>query len=242
MKNMKQPGIFLFLLSLATTLSFAQAKVLLLPTIHSLHKSNDLYTYDSLKRIVQRANSDVIIVEIRSMDVNADTNYLSKNYPYEMWMMRYWFPQATIEGFDWLGKELEGKPIPAAYWQQQSEIKKLERQLDKDSVYGRKFSACQQYTQKRLPILKNKSLHGILRSEDGLLIQNYYDCMKQQLEGSIYQKLPDFYMERNRQMEIRLKSILQKYPDKTVVVLTGDDHYPYLLEYLKKAKIQLLEP
>jgi hypothetical protein len=25
-------------------------------------------------------------------------------------------------------------------------------------------------------------------------------------------------------------------------VLTGDDHYPYLLEYLKTAKIQLLEP
>jgi hypothetical protein len=49
-------------------------------------------------------------------------------------------------------------------------------------------------------------------------------------------------MERNRQMEIRLKSILQKYPDKTVVVLTGDDHYPYLLEYFKKTKIQLLEP
>lgn len=238
---MRQKSIFFFLLSVVVMGAFAQSKVVLIPTIHSLHKSNDLYTYDSLKAVAKRINPDVIVVEIRSIEVNGDTNYLKKNYPYEMWMMRYWFPQATIEGFDWLGKELEGKPIPAAYWQEQSEIKRLERQLDKDSVYGRKFSACQQYTQKRLPILKNKSLHGILRSEDGLLVKNYYDCMKQQLKGSIYQKLPDFYMERNRQMDIRLKSILQKYPDKMVVVLTGDDHYPYLLEYLKEAKIQLLE-
>lgn len=185
---------------------------------------------------------DVIAVEIRDRDVRADTNYLKKNYPYEMWMMRYWFPNTTIEGFDWLGEELESKSIPENYWQQQSRIKKLEKQLDEDSVYEKKFSTCDHYAEERLAILKSKSLSEMLKSNDAELVRNYYKCMKQQLAGSIYETLPDFYTERNRQMELRLKALVQKYPNKKIVVLTGDDHYPYLSDYLKTLKVKLLKP
>ncbi|HYK54919.1 MAG TPA: hypothetical protein VEV15_00445, partial [Flavisolibacter sp.] len=70
---------------------FAQTKVCLIPTLHGLHKTNKLYNYDSLKATVARLHPDVIAVEIRAEDVASDTAYLKKNYPYEMWMMRYWF-------------------------------------------------------------------------------------------------------------------------------------------------------
>jgi len=235
-------GILLILVNLFLATAFAQTKVILIPTIHSLHKSNAQYNYDSLKRFVERLNPDVIAVEIRDIDLNADTNYLKRNYPYEMWMMRYWFTGKIIEGFDWLGEELEGKPVPERYWQEQSQIKRLEKELDEDSNYGKKLQNCIGYTKERLKILSKYTLTGILASKDDSLIRSYYDCMEQQLSGSRYQQLPRFYDKRNKKMETRLHSIIQKHQNKVIVILTGDDHYPYLLDYLKTTEVQLSKP
>lgn len=237
----KRSGLVV-LISVLALAAFGQTKVVLIPTIHGLHRTNHQYNFDSLKTIVKKINPDVIAVEIRSIEVGADTNYLKKNYPYEMWMMPYWFPEATIEGFDWLGDELEGKPIPERYWQEQSKIKKLEQQLDKDTVYGKKFEDCLGYTKERLEILSKSSLKQILSSNDAFFVMKYYNCMKQQLSGSIYEQLPNFYNQRNNEMKSRLESLIQKHQDKKIVVLTGDDHYPYLLEYLKTTDVQLLNP
>lgn len=221
---------------------FGQTKVCLIPTLHGLHKTNNLYNYDSLKANVARLHPDVIAVEIRAEDAASDTTYLKKNYPYEMWMMRYWFSSAAMEGFDWLGSELEGKPIPERYWQDQFRIKALERLLDTDSVYASRLSRCRSYTDERMNILKSNSLKNILRSSDAILTKVYYDCLNLQLQGSDFAELTDFYTERNKKLGERLGAILEKYPGKTVVVLTGDDHYPYLLEYLRKQNIVLLKP
>jgi hypothetical protein len=232
---------FLILVSLLAAAAFSQTQVVLIPTIHGLHRTNRQYNYDSLKAIVKQINPDVIAVEIRSIEVNADTNYLKKNYPYEMWMMRYWFPQTHIEGFDWLGDDLEGRQIPERYWQEQSNIKRLEQQLDKDSIYSKKFGDCNRYTRKRLEILGKNALKEILNSDDAFFVINYYECMQQQLSGSIYEQLPNFYNRRNKEMETRLNAIIQKHQNKKIIVLTGDDHYPYLLEYLKTTGVQLLK-
>lgn len=235
---MKKRSRIFILFCLAAVVASGQTKISLIPTIHSLHKNNSLYNYDSVRAIVSRLKPDVIVVELRAMDISSDTNYLKKNYPYEMWMMRYWFPKKTIEGYDWLGEDLEGKPIPEKYWQEQSTIKKLERQLEQDSIYSKRFDACRHYAGQRLPLLKNKSLPEILKSSDSELIRNYYDCMKEQLNRSLYKELPDFYSERNRQMESGLSTIIKKHRGKTIVVLTGDDHYPCLLDYLKTLKVE----
>ncbi len=222
--------------------ALAQTKVCLIPTLHGLHKSNHRYNYDSLKTAVARLHPDVVAVEIRTEDIASDTAYLKKNYPYEMWMMRYWFPTATIAGFDWLGEELEGKPIPEGYWKEQSRIKALEQLLQGDTVYTTRLKRCQGYVDERLTILKNNSLKGILRSSDAILTKVYYDCLNLQLQGSDYAELPRFYAERNKKMQQRLAALLEQYPGKTLVVLTGDDHYPYLLEYLRRQQVTLLQP
>jgi len=224
------------------TATFSQTKVYLIPTLHGLHKTNEKYNYDSLRSIIGRSHPDVIAVEIRAEDVKEDTAYIKKNYPYEMWMMRYWFPSTMIEGFDWLGTELEGKHMPDNYWRNQSRIKALERLLDMDTVYSNRLKRCRIYTDDRLAILKTQPLAGILKSSDAILTKLYYDCMNLQLRGSNYEELTDFYTTRNKMMQERLQGLTEQHQGKTIVILTGDDHYPYLLESLRKQKLIIAQP
>jgi hypothetical protein len=219
--------------------AFSQTKVYLIPTLHGLHKTNQQYNYDTIKAVVVRLNPDVIAVEIRPEDVKEDSSYLKSNYPFEMWMMPHWFAATTIEGFDWLGAELENKPIPPRYWQDQSRTKYLQRRLDLDSVYTARLKSCQLYTNDRMAILNSQSLKGIIASNDALLIKEYYNCLQLQLRGSDYEELTAFYTMRNKKMMTRLDALFQKHSGKTIVVLMGDDHYPYLLEHLKKSNVTI---
>lgn len=224
------------------TNGFSQTRVCLLPALHGLHKANPRYSYDSLRAIIGSIQPDVIAVEIRPEDISADTAYLKRNYPFEMWMMRYWFPLAALEGFDWLGAELEGKPVPDRYWKEQSGIKSLERSLDADTVYASRLAPCQAFVEERLAILKTQSLPAILQSRDAALVKAYYDCLDIGLKESRYAALTGFYTERNKRMSGRLGALIRKHPNKTIVVLTGDDHYPFLRDYLLKQGIALLQP
>ena len=222
--------------------AFSQARVMLLPTLHGLHKSNTQYNYDSLRNMVGRLSPDVIVVEIRAEDVGADTTYLKMNYPFEMWMMRYWFPALTIEGFDWLGSDIEGKAIPRDYWKNISQVKKLERELGADTIYSKELEACDQYVKLRMEILRTSSLQDILASRDAMFTRKYYECIEEQLKGSNYEGLTRFYDQRNQNMMKRISGIIKKHEGRTIVILTGDDHYPYLLEHLRKLNIVLLYP
>lgn len=222
--------------------AFSQTTVYLIPSLHGLHKTNVRYNYDSVRATIARLRPDVIAVEIRNEDLTADTAYLKQNYPYEMWMMRYWFPATAIEGFDWLGAELEGQPIPARYWQDRSRIKALQKLLSLDTAYSRKLAACQLYNDQRMAILNNSTLKELLQSNDAILIKAYYDCLTQYLRGSEYEALTTFYDSRNQQMMQRLQAILALHPGKRIVVLTGDDHVPYLRTFLSRQGVTLKQP
>jgi hypothetical protein len=223
--------------------TFAQTKVYLLPTLHRMHATNIQYNYDTLQAIVARIQPDVVAVELRPEDEGADTAYLRQNYPYEMWMMRYWQPAGIIKGFDWLGTELEGRPIPTRYWQDHSRIKALQQLLASDTAYSKKLEACTLYTNQRMPVLQSGSLHNILQGNDALLVRAYYDCLNSRLRGTDYEELPHFYQQRDRRLQQNVLSIINSNTGKTIVVLTGVDHYTYMLDALKKAPgIMLLQP
>lgn len=237
-----RPILFLLLLLITgSTFTFAQTKVYLVPVVHGMHKNNVLYTYDSVKAIVERTGADVIAVEIRPEDIGRDSNYLKKNYPYEMWMMPHWFAQKTVEGFDWLGEDIENSPIPEAYWQQGSQAKRLQSLLSKDSLYTARLKSCNLYTTERIKILSALSLKEILASNDAILTKEYYNCLEQHLRGSDFEYLTQFYTRRNQKMMQNLDVLAGKHKGKTIVVLTGADHYPYLLDHLKKTGMQVMK-
>jgi hypothetical protein len=221
------------------SVTHAQTKVYLVPVLHGLHKTNYFYPYDSVKAVVARTGADVVAVEMRPEDMAQDSSYLKGNYPYEMWMMPHWFGQKTIEGFDWLGQDIEGKPIPPRYWQEVSTIKKLQARLNSDAAYTAQLKSCQLYADERMRVLSTQSLKAILASNDAILTKEYYNCLEQRLRGSDYEELTQFYNRRNQKMMTHLNGLLEKHKGKTITVVTGADHYPYLLEHLNKRGVQV---
>jgi hypothetical protein len=208
--------------------STLQKKVYFIPSLHGIHQTNQSYSYDSLKQLINHFNPEIIAVEIRQEDMDGDSLYLSKNYPYEMRMMKYWFPNTKIVGFDWLGDDIEGKPIPNNYWKDISFIKKAERELQADSLYSAKCSACDTFRKQRIELLKDSSLKDILKSKDSQLTRQFYECLAEQLNGSKYENILKFYDQRNEQILINIEKIIRKNRNKTIVIVTGDDHYIYL--------------
>jgi hypothetical protein len=85
-------------------------------------------------------------------------------------------------------------------------------------------------------------LNEILSSEDDILVRAYYDCLQGQYQTTTYKSITDFYQLRNKKMMQRLDCIIQKYPGKRIVVLTGADHRPFLVEHLHKSGIRTLVP
>ncbi len=233
--------LFLLLSVMTTAICFSQTRVLLLPVLHGLHKTNTAYNYDSLKNIVNRFQPGIVAVEIRSFDLAGDSSYLKKNYPLEMWMSPYWFPGKEIVGYDWLGEDLEGRMIPEGYWKNESQVKELERQLNRDSLYSARFVPCGKIVEERLSLLKSGTVAEIMK-KDGAAVKAYYTCLKSQLKGSAYESLVKFYDERNERMKMNIGKLLADAPGTTVVILTGADHYPYLLDYLRTLNIELLQP
>lgn len=206
----------------------SQTKLYLIPALHGFHKQNNNYTYDSLRLQISRLKPDIIAVEIRKTDMPEDTSYLKKNYPFEMWMMPYWFPGIKMEGFDWLGNDIEGKRIPENYWIDISSIKKAERELSNDLQFSLRCQKCDSLNTERIEILKNSSLNEILNSKDAILCNQYHDCISAILTGSAYELIPKFNRERNNRILENIIEIKDRNPGKTIVVVTGDDHYVYI--------------
>jgi hypothetical protein len=107
-------------------------------------------------------------------------------------------------------------------------MKKLERELAQDSTLVKLCAVCDSIGMKRLGILKDKSLKEIIESNDSQLCDQFYSCYSTFLKDSKYEFLPYFNDERNRRILLNIKAIIAKEESKTIVVITGDDHYVYL--------------
>lgn len=230
--------IFLLVSLLLLSCKTANKNIYMLPTLHSIHKINANYDYRQLKETVAEINPDIIAVEIRAEDISQDSLYLKKNYPYEMWMMKKWFPAKKIVGFDWLGSDIEGQLIPSNYWKEISPIKKYEKELAEDSVYSTKKAKCEHFSTERLPILKTNSLAELLKSKDAQLTSDFYNCLNESLQGSIHQRVPDFYAKRNDEILENIRNIISENKNKKILFLTGDDHYIFLKDKIEHRTIQ----
>lgn len=205
--------------------------ILLVPSLHGLHQTNKRYNYDSLQRIIRRFRPDIIAVEIRNEDLDADTFYLQKNYPAEMYRMRYWFPKTLILGIDWVGADIEGRAIPDRYWKEISLIRQYEKLLREDTAMAARCRRCDSLYMERMLLLQNLSLPQLLASQDAALTSAYYRCMEEQLRGSIHRRVLDFYEERNEKILKNIRTILRFHKKQRIVIVTGDDHYFFLKPY-----------
>lgn len=223
----------LLILSCQTTkkMSNYESDVYFIPTIHKFHITNPKYSYDSVRAIVQRINPDVIAVEIRDIDIDEDTTVLNNTYPHEFVMIKKYFPNKKIVGFDWWSKDIEttkASDLPQNYFQNMPKAKQS-KLLENDSINRKKMMICMQYQKERAPIIQKMSLKQTLASNDGALVKSYYDCLKMQLEGTpYYDSFVKASEERNLMMLKNIKRIIGENKHKRILILTGDDHFQLL--------------
>jgi hypothetical protein len=209
-------------------------EIFIVPALHHIHKINTNYNYDSLKTIVKRLKPDVLLVGIRPEDIAMDTAYLKRNYPIEMWAMKLWFPNHIIEGIDWLGKDIAGKPIPNNYWKDFSLLKKWEKALEMDTAMQKNLLNCESFAAERIPTLKEGTFLEIVNGDDEKNSLSYYQCLERIFFGTIHSRLSDFYKQRNISLaENIVKSINENGKGRYVIVI-GADHIPFIKMYLFK--------
>lgn len=217
---------------LAPSIAAAPTEVLVLPTIHAFHAKNERYTYDMVYRLIEAAKPDYVGVEIRSEDMALGRDYLLKNYPHEMVeVAQQWGARAF--GFDWLGDDIAGKPLPDDWWESSSPIKHLERKLGSDRAYRSK--ALDAVREGRLEMVRTAAPESFNDGRYDALNETFYSLTATLVLGSKYQPIADFYADRDRNIDENIAAFIKAHPGKRVVIVTGADHRGALLRYLQTA-------
>ncbi|WP_296720677.1 hypothetical protein [Erythrobacter sp.] len=208
--------------------------VMVIATLHSAHADNPRYSYDDLYTIVRAFAPDAVGVEIRDEDMHRDANYLAANYPLEMReLARDYGSGAT--GLDWLGHDLEGRAIPVDYWREQSEIKRLQRDLSKrPDLRSPQVEAAQRQQQQ---IIQSATAASLNDGRYDKATREYYHALSVELRDTPLAPLSAFYAERDRQIARNasrvIKSLLdRKSPETRVVFVVGADHRAFLIDAL----------
>lgn len=225
--------LFLVVLLGATANAAEQrTEVMVVATMHHLHAKSSTYSYDDLYALVRKVKPDYVGVEIRAEDLNADPAYLARNYPREMIeTARTWAPNAF--GFDWLGDEVAGAPVPADWWAKNSLVKKLEHELDADPAFQSK--ELEALDAARMAILAQATSASLNDGRYDASNDAFYELNRKLLNGSKYQAISDFYAERDRHIDENITAFIKAHPGKRIVILTGADHRSMLVRYLKMA-------
>ncbi len=205
-------------------------RVTVIATIHGLHSRSVGYSYEALYALLNKLKPDFVGVEIRQEDLGRDSGYLASMYPKEMIDTAKAYG-TRVFGFDWLGDDVAGRPVPSDWWAKGSPIKKLERALDGDPSYKDE--------QLEAISVDEKALHssatpaGMNDGRYDLLNDAYYARMAFDYAGTPYELLPRFYAERDFQIAINISAAIKAHPGANIVVLTGADHRSALLKHLQ---------
>lgn len=233
---MKKTMIVLFSFLIYPSISgISQEKineVILISTIHGAHKTNPNYSYDSLFKFIEKFNPDVIGIEIRAEDMDSSITYLKVNYPFEMYVCIDKYHSKNVMGFDWLGTELQGKPIPENYWKDSSEIKKLQRKLNSDSIILNKLSILDIVKEEKHKLVMNATLLELNDGRYDLINHIYYTQLKALLQHTEFKGLSEFYQQRDEHITQNILEIIKNNKGKRLIFLVGADHRDYTLKKL----------
>ncbi|MCP2043271.1 hypothetical protein [Pontibacter sp. HSC-36F09] len=239
---MKYNGLLalLFLLLVGCTSAFQPAQnasgnkvvptqVMLLATLHGLHKSNPNYTYDHVYELIRRYNPDIIGVEIRPEDIDQDTSYLKQLYPLEMRQITVLFPRDKVYGVDWYGEEAAGQLLPPDAFKggnkQLTEIKQLERNLNSDTTLRSRMKMIAVFPQKMIELASTSTPAEFNNSGHyDLVAELYYKQLDILLQGTPYAAYANFNRSRDEHIGSNIISLIEHNPGKKLVFVLGANH------------------
>ncbi|MET3732454.1 hypothetical protein [Moheibacter stercoris] len=209
-------------------------EVLVLSTLHKGHLSNPNYPYETISQIIQNFDPDVLGVEIRAEDLKLDKDYLSKFYPLEMYQYLFQTDSISYYGFDWLGEEIEGIPMPENFFPEISSIIKLRKQLAENQEVQAKLSILSHVSNEKNNLAKISSPQEMIDGRYDVLNRVYYKQMMDLMADTELKGIPEFYLKRDQKIAENILRIIQANSGKKFLFLMGADHRSFTVDYLEE--------
>jgi hypothetical protein len=225
---------FLVFLCISGIAQTVKSEVLLISTIHGGHTINPQYSYDSLFAFIDRYNPDLIGVEVREEDMDSSIFYLKSNYPYEMYHSITKYATKSVVGFDWLGADISGKPIPEDYWKEKSIIKKLQQKLSADTIMLKKLSVTDIIQEEKNKMALTSTLSELNDGRYDLINRVYYEQLDVLFKDTAYEPLAEFYKKRDEKIAQNISEIIKGNTGKKMIFLVGADHRAYTLKKISE--------
>lgn len=211
-------------------------EIMVVATMHGAHADNPRYSYEDFYAVVAAFAPDLVGTEIRQEDLGRNEDYLARNYPLEMRELARRYPDRIV-GIDWLGEDLEGRPVPEDYWRDQSAVIRLQRELALDDALRSPQVEAAQARQKEILATANSASLNDGRYD--LATAAYYGALAELLEGSRFALLTEFYAERDRRIvENALTAVAHFQRTRPeggrVLLAVGADHRGPLVEALRQ--------
>lgn len=212
-----------------------RTEILLLGTLHGLHKDNSYYNYQHIFKIIEQFEPDIIGVEIREEDLNQSREYLTEYYPYEMIETKYRFQErCDIVGFDYFEKSVIGKLIPKDYFKNLRKVT-LEKEFETDKQYENERKLLDTIDLIRLDLVMKHTAQEVNDGKYDVASKIYYQQLEILLNDTPYQEISDFRKVRDQHIDDNIVSIIRNNQGKKLFFLMGIDHRVFALEKMKDA-------
>lgn len=206
-------------------------EIMILGTLHGLHRNNEAYSFDDIFRMIEEFNPDAAGVEIRSEDIEQPKEYLSKYYPYEMIETKFRYSgKIPVYGFDWLGVQIRGTLIPDGYFKTLP-AKILESEFD--SFSSPEKTGLEKLDQERMLLLTNKTAKECNDGRFDASCEEYYAQFAAAFKGTKYQEISDFYRKRDENIGRNIISIIEQNEGKKIIFLMGMDHRVFAVKNIR---------
>jgi len=205
--------------------------ILAVASLHKFHIDHPYFDYDKLFLVVDEFQPDYVGVEIRPEDIGADEEYLRRNYPHEMIELSKRYDYGHCFGFDWLGEDIAGQPIPENYWKEISEQKKLERTLGEDPNF-QESPLLDDLLNQQMEILKTATPASLIDGRYGSVTKKYYQALEDLLRGTKYEPIPQFREKRDQEIGGHMVNFIREHPGSRIALVMGANHHIYALETL----------
>lgn len=212
--------------------------VMVLPVLHRRHADNPRYGYGDIDTIVAAFHPDRVGVEIRAEDMARDHGYLAGNYPREMIALAQAYG-ARAFGFDWLGDDLAGHPIPPQWWASGSPVKAMERDLDAHPLIATAHQRALNAQIDRLSAMQDAIVATATAPmlADGRydrVTADYYRAVHRLLDGTRFAPLAAFYTRRDAEIAAAVVAAVRGSPGQRIAIVTGCDHHGPVVRALRQ--------
>lgn len=210
-----------------------KTEIMILGTLHGLHRNNPAYSFDEIFRIIEEFNPDVAGVEIRSEDIDHSKEYLSQYYPYEMIETKVRYSgKFPVYGFDWLGDAIKGQPIPEDYFKNHP-VKILEAEFEADNSPQK--ARLEKLDQERMLLVTGRTAKECNDGSYDTSCEDYYAQFASAFKGTKFQAISDFYRQRDENIGRNIIGILEQNEGRKIIFLMGMDHRVFAVKTILAA-------